>query len=228
MLTLSELQQIYLPQYFEEHANALTVVEKQDNDQSLREVSFHYTGKAIFIKPDFLKDESGIYRKQSTPRLNLRRICDGIILLEQEEKNYLLVLELKSGYSEVCKKAIEQVVSCYQKIRFHLNRFASFNSSEYTEVGIIFSFPPTEKDELDVENNSMITERKLVITGQADSDKERMDKEMRTKGQVIVNEEDFDIASLRLSSHLAMQNLLIKHCPASDAIVSADLDELIK
>ena len=141
---------------------------------------------------------------------------------------YLLVLELKSGYSEVCKKAIEQVVSCYQKIRFHLNRFASFNSAEYTEVGIIFSFPPTEKDELDVENNSMITERKLVITGQADSDKERMDKEMRTKGQVIVNEEDFDIASLRLSSHLAMQNLLIKHCPASDAIVSADLDKLIK
>lgn len=229
MITLAELQQIYRPQYFEERTGTLNVCEKQKQDdiQSLREIRLTYTGKAIFIKPDFLEDESNIYRKQSTPQLNLRRICDGIILLEQESKGYLLILELKSGYNEVCKKAVEQIVACCQKIRFHLNRFAGFNFTEYEELGIIFSYPPTMEDRLDAENNSMITDRKLSLTGQADLNKERIDREIRTNHQVIVNGEDFGIASLHLSPNLAMQSLCIKHCSVSATVASIDLDELI-
>lgn len=108
-----------------------------------------------------------------------------------------------------------------------MNRFAGFNFTEYEELGIIFSYPPTMEDRLDAENNSMITDRKLSLTGQADLNKERIDREIRTNHQVIVNGEDFGIASLQLLPNLAMQSLCIKHCSVSATVASIDLDELI-
>lgn len=226
MLTVSELKTLYTPGYFQTASGKLTVREQQQSSSALRQVELSYTGDAIFISPQFLDDESRPYFKP-TSGLNLRQICDGVILLSKEGKNYLIVLELKSGYNDVCKKAVNQLAACYVKTKFHLHRFASYSPSDYEELGLIISFPPTSSDELDVENNEMVMGRKLQITGQEDPVQKRYDRELRTAHQTTLSGADYQMDKLPLASPYLLNTLTVKHCQVNAPEAAVDLDALL-
>lgn len=68
----------------------------------------------------------------------------------------IVYVELKSGYNEVCKKAVYQLPLSSIKIKSFLRNLSNFNLNDYIEVGLIVSFPPTEKDKFDDSNNEIV------------------------------------------------------------------------
>lgn len=227
MLTVSELQVLYKRCYFQTASGTLTVRENQKSSSALRQVELNYTGDAIFICPKFMEDENELYFK-SGARLNLRQICDGAILLSKGGKNYLIILELKSGYNEVCKKAVNQLVACYLKMKFHLHRFASYCPSDYEELGLVISFPPEASDKWNVENNDMILDRKMQITAQDDPVEKRYDHELRVHGKTTLRGTDYRMETLNLASSYILDTLTVKYCGVSAPEASVDLDEVLE
>ena len=226
MLTVSELKALYKCCYFQTASGTLIVRESQQSSSALRQVELNYTGDAIFISPKFLEDENELYLKSGS-RLNLRQICDGVILLSKEGKNYLIVLELKSGYNEVCRKAVNQVAACYLKMKFHLHRFVSYSPSDYEELGLIVSFPPEASDKLNAENNDMIWERKMQITGQGDPVQKRHDRELRTLGKTTLCGADYQPDTLNLHAAYRLDKLTVKYCGVDTPEASVNLDDLL-
>ena len=145
MIDVSDLQQIYNPSYFGVVTDKYTWMEKQTDLTSLASIDFVYEGGTIsYVKSDLLKNLQAAYRNDSTKTLNLRMICDGLLFLDREEEHYFIILEVKSGFKEVKKKAISQIPASYVKAKSILNDIKTYSNVEYKEFGLIVSYPYVE------------------------------------------------------------------------------------
>ena len=226
MITIDDLQTLYDTSYFEERENHISIKEKQrDNPNALSEVTFTFSGKLIYIKSCFLDHSKSIYRIHAK-HLNFKKICDGAFIIKHQDNLFLIWVELKSGYNDVCKKAIFQLPVSYIKLKSHLKNFPNYIPNHYKELGIIISYSPQESEN---DNESiMVSKRKLVKYETVyDSIRFKYDKDIRTYQATFLNGDDFGLNDMNIQDDLKMKSLYIHHCIADSPNTTINLDAIL-
>lgn len=228
MLNVCDIQQFYNPSYFGVNENQYIWKENQTDPTALASVEFVFQGGTIsYVKSNLLKEMQDAFRTDSTKSLNLRMICDGLLILDREEDHYLIILEVKSGFKEVKSKAIGQIPASYVKIKSILNDFSSFNMNDYKEFGLIVSYPYIEKPPTDAENNHLVLEDKQIKAGNIFA---KYNRSLRNHQKVDFIGNDFGFDKLtQVKQDLLFDKLRVKHYPVDNHCVNAvvDLDDVI-
>lgn len=189
---ISDLQSFYDAALFSEGSKEVRITEKQNKEAGLACVMLSVEGQYILLHADFLKQTETLYRKIDK-HLSFRSVNDGTLLIKTTDgKRYLIYMELKSGYNDVCKKAVYQIPVSSIKIKSYLRNMAGYIPGEYQEAGLIISYPPRLGDRLDAVNNSMVFDSKQTYMDQlAGRASNSIDESLRRNGQVTLNSDDF-------------------------------------
>lgn len=76
----------------------------------------------------------------------LRLNCDKVVLFEMDGQKYMLFCELKSTFSaDEIGHAKDQIVGSLVKVRSLFHTLQGVNLDEYTPIGLIVSFQPTDE-----------------------------------------------------------------------------------
>lgn len=232
MLNESELKELYACDVVESGNKSLKLIEHQkENRKALASVSLSLSGEAIKINPSFFDRQKEAYRKHNEHK-NYRRICDGAILYhKKDDKNYLIIVELKSGFNDV-KKACEQISASYVKLKMHLLNFPTYHVTDYEELGLIFSYPPKDEDYNDTSHNEMVLGAKQrMIKMSSPSPIEiylnQCKQELEQKGRTTLDARPMDVVSLPLKQDCLYQTLPILHQAVNDVDVSMSLDSIL-
>lgn len=210
-ISIDDLNSFYDNVLFSDCANSVELIEKQNKTSGLANVYIQFNGKFILIKPEFLKLSEEVFKKIKN-KISFRSINDGTILVDYNNKHYIVYIELKSGFNEVCKKAVYQLPISSIKIKSFLRNLSSFNPDDYNEVGLILSYPPTDTEKYDDSNNEMILDRKITFFNQQNNTENIIDKEIRQKGKINISSTDFpDLDQSKLHNDIKFKSLEIYH-----------------
>ena len=228
MITLKDLQALYDSTYIEDKKFGVKINEPQrNNPDALSEVIFCFSGTLIHIKSSFLNDSKSIFSKGSN-YLSFKHICDGVFIVKNDKSKYLVWIELKSSYNEVCKKAIFQLPASYTKLKSHLKNLPSYIPNEYKEIGIIISYSP--KLLKDDENNEevMSYKRKLIDSStKEDIIKYKYDKDIRKFQATFLDGIDFGFDKININEDIKMKSLYIYHYIADSPKIFINLDSIL-
>lgn len=84
---IDDLNSFYDNVLFSDCENSVELVEKQNKTSGLSKVDILFDGKFILIKPEFLKNSEGTFRKINK-QISFRSINDGTILVDYNNKHY--------------------------------------------------------------------------------------------------------------------------------------------
>ena len=226
-LDLNILTEFFASNYFEEFSKNYTLKENQRNPNNLSNVNIITSGHGFFIQSKFLCDCLSIYRKIDD-NLSFRDNNDGTFVLEKNGKQYIIYIEMKSGYGAVKKKAIRQIPVSAIKIKSFLRNFQAFNLQDYTELGLIISYPPTEDDKYDSGNNAMVIDHKLSYMAVQRGNEDAIDKELRQNRKVCLKAEHFPkLLQEKLHEDIRFRSMMVYHCPVNGNNDTVDLDEIL-
>ena len=226
-LDLNLLTEFFESNYFEEFSENYTLKERQQNPTNLSSVNIITSGHGLFIKPKFLCDCLSIYRKIDD-NLSFRDNNDGTFVLEDNGKQYLIYIEMKSGYGAVKKKAIRQIPVSAIKVKSFLRNFKAFNPHEYIELGLIISYPPTEEDKYDSGNNAMVIDHKLSYMAVQTGNEDVIDKELRQNKKTFLKAECFPkLSQDKLHEDIRFKSMMVYHCPVNGNNETVNLDEIL-
>lgn len=228
---IDDLRFLYNENYFSNRSQSVTLTENQEKESSVKQVEFLFSGDMVSIDNSLLLDSKDIYRKYANHKHNdvsFKRNCDGLFIVEKDGIKWLLLVELKSSFCDVAKKAIEQIGVSYIKIKSHLNSISSYNSEEYNELGIIISFPPDYIDYEDVNNNDYVVDNKLRNVESEPDFKHTYDKEFRKNKQITLEGKYFGLDSQSLAQSIALKKLTIKHVTVNENAATVNLDDYLK
>lgn len=232
MITVEDLRQIYCPEYISDADGVMTVTEEQKtNPKALSRVTFNFSGHIIYIKQDILDKTKEIYKKNQGQTLFLNKICDGVLLLDTQDSHYIIYLEMKSGFSDVRKKAILQIPPSYVKINSLLKGFTSFDKSQYQEMGLIVSYPPRKYIVSDDNPKIMAYKKNSIMNDSKDMICEKYYSILRDRGVAEFNGQDFYMNRFcNICSEMLFKSLTVVHQSVSDCCVEADinLDDVLK
>lgn len=227
MITLNDLTELYNSDYFRQSNQSCILKEKQDNKSALSEVNVTSSGSGVFIRPEFLRDCEKIFKKINND-LSFRDINDGTFILEKNNQQFIIYVEMKSGYSAVKKKAIKQIPVSSIKIKSLLRNLQSFSSLNYKEVGIIISYPPSQDDKYDNKNNAMVFDHKSSYINSQMGCENIIDKELRVNRKVLLEAKHFpNLPQGKLHNDIKFNNMMVYHCPVNKNAETIDLDKLI-
>lgn len=233
MFDVGELKQIYNPAYFGSEKDHYVWTEHQTNPKALAKVEFLFKGGVIgYVKSGLLKEMQDAYRGDSTATLNLRTICDGVLFLDRGEEHYFVILEVKSGFGDVKKRAINQIPASYVKTKSILNDFSSYNKGNFIEFGLIVSYPYVPYTNTDSENNPVVMENKRKMIGDKNEKiVSKYNKLLQDHQTAIFFGSDFEFDNLtKVKSDLFFDQLKVKHYPTTNHCVNTviDLDNVIR
>lgn len=98
----------------------------------------------LFITDQLLKNSNNSFKGKPAPCLNEE--CDGIIITEFNGKNYIVLIELKSGFCNGISKGRGQLMASGIKILTFLNCIDDFSLDDYYLCAILaLQKPTTEK-----------------------------------------------------------------------------------
>lgn len=229
MFNLNDIGNLYNPAYLGKNSNSYLWKEKQSNPNSLTQVEFVFKGGTIsYIKSGLLKEMQDAFRKTET--LNLRMICDGVLFLDRGEEHFLAILEVKSRFGDVKKKAISQIPASYIKTKSILNDFVSYNKTDYKEFGLIVSYPFIEP-QIDSEDNYIVMDNKLkMIEDKYEKIMSKYNQSLKNSHSAILLGIDFGFDKLpQIKPELCFDKLIVKHYPVENHCtkVTINLDTII-
>lgn len=231
MLNTDEFKTIYSCDLFEAVSGSVLLTEKQKDKGALESINLSISGNLIKISPAFLDKQKEVYRKCSK-YINHKMICDGVLIYHKKDnENYLIIVEMKSGFNDV-KKAACQISSSYIKLKTHLTTFQSYNPSDYKEFGLIFCYPPKKADYNDTTNNTMVMDAKRKMLPKVVIDKfedylNNRKKDLEISGKTELDAKAMQIDKLPLKSTCLYTTLPILHYAVNAASVTANLDDII-
>ncbi|MCM1109254.1 MAG: hypothetical protein NC388_09455 [Clostridium sp.] len=232
MLSAADLTELYDCSQIEEGHGSITLTEHQrDNKEALETVTLSMAGDVVKIGPSFFDKQKDVYRKHTELR-NYRKICDGALLYRNGEKeNYLIVVEMKSGFNDV-KKACAQISSSYVKLKTHLLNFVAYDAAAYRELGLVFSYPPHPEDYNDAANNGMVMEYKRYMVKQKPADPMEdylngCKRELERRGKTRLDASRMGADGLPLRDECLYDSLPVLHQPVEGRSVSLDLDDIL-
>lgn len=220
MIGYNELiNSIFDSAYFEKPASRFSLLEKQNTSGKLHKVDFVLSGNAIVIKNDILSETSRGYKKIDNS-VSFKRDCDGLLLIDKDDKHYLVFIELKSSFNEVANSAIYQIASSYVRLKHYLMAIDSYNAGNYEEIGIIISYPYTEK----VGDNEVLSRREGLIKGGYGTFVDRCKMDFRNGKHILMNSSDIGIDVLSISSNLQLNKFKIININVPDGALTATVD----
>ncbi len=226
-IALNDLTELYAPSYFKEFSLHYKLNEKQDDPANLSEVNVKTSGSGIFITPNFLDDCKSLFRKIDR-HLSFRDINDGTFLLEKDDTQYIIYVELKSGYAAVKKKAIKQIPVSSVKIKSLLRNIQVFHSDDFIELGLIISFPPVPEDKYDSKNNDMVLNHKLNYMSVQMGSEDIIDKELRSNKKTCMKAGHFpNLSQDKLHEDIKFKQIMVYHCPVCGNGDTVDLDTIL-
>lgn len=219
MISVDYLKEsIYKDCYFSEVKGSLTVLnEETPAEGTLSQIELRSKGRFICLSNRILTEGAEIYKKiEKKPNgFSFRMDCDGICLLNIDERNILLIIEVKSGFNDVKKKGINQIVSSYVKVRTILQSIEGYNPADYEELGLLVSYPPSDKTIIPA--RSIIEVKKETV---APSDIDRVNiansTKLRVDREVTLNLNDYQISSCHVNPTMYNQTLHVKHVAVTD------------
>lgn len=233
MFDLLEIGSLYNSAYIGKEKDSYVWTETQRTPNTLAQVRFVFRGGVIsYIKAGLLDKMRGVYQPNYSGPLMLGKICDGILFLDRGDEHYFVVLEVKSSFNEIKKRAINQIPASYVKTKSILNDFSSYRTNDYEEFGLIVSYPYTKPSKTEFENNMTVMDYKRKITG--DRNEEITSKYsllLKDKKSAIFRGCDFEFNTLsNVKPQLLFDNLKVQHCSVDNHCEEAtiDLDDVIK
>ena len=232
MLDVRELGQLYNDSYFGVMPDRYVWKEHQSNPTALAQVEFRFKGGCIgYIKSNLLDETKDVYNQQATPTLNLRKICDGVLFLEREGYHYIAILEMKSNFHDVRKKAVVQIPSSYVKLKSILNDFVGYRRDDFKEFGLIVSYPHIDAPVTSSYNNPSVLEQKRIMTGNhLEAVKDKYSNRLKKGQKADFLGSDFEFQQLNaVKKDLFFDKLPVRHHPVANHCVSAvvDLDPIV-
>lgn len=227
MISIERLKEsVYKECYFSKSIGRLDVHNEECPAAGiLTKVEMQSKGTFINLSNKMLKDGCNIYQSEDkdSGRISYRRDCDGICLLELGERNLLLFVEVKSGFNELKKKAFDQLVASYIKMRCILQSIEGYNPDEYEEMGIILSYPPTGT--LTLSPTSLIDIKAASIMPSAlDKLNAKNAAALRMNQEVTLNLGDYHVDACHVSTSLYKPILHVKHIAVTNLATSETID----
>lgn len=227
MISVESLKEsIYRDIYFSKSAGKLTVQnEEKPAEGILSFIEMQSKGTFIELSNSILKETRHIYQVEDRDagRISYRRDCDGICLLEVDGRNILLFVEVKSGFNEIKKKAFEQLVSSYIKIRSILQSIDGYDPKDYEEMGLVVSYPPSGN--MSISSTSMIEMKKDAIAPSAlDKLNNAYTTKLRVDKEVFLDLSDYKVNACHVNPSLYNPMLHVKHIIVRDQVPSDTID----
>ncbi len=224
MINREDLSLLYNRDYIDEEKGSLTVRENNSQKTSLTEVTFLFNGNMLFVRQDVLQKSKDAYISKNKFGVNMKLNCDGLLILDSEDRHYLVYLEMKSSFNEVKKKAIYQIPSSYIKLNSILANFQSFDIEQYKKLGLIVSYPPKSKDKSE-ENSLVLGSKEGMIGNKLPMEIEKYNDQLRNKGITTLQGKDFSMDKMScLSKNLTFENLVVKHHSVEDNCIVGTVD----
>ena len=233
MINLTHLEEsIYQACYFTESAGVLTIKNEEESSQgTLSYVEMITSGTWINLSNKILKEGSCIYQKEDRAlgRISFRRDCDGICLLQLGNRKLLLIIEIKSGFNEVKKKAFEQLVASYVKTRCILQTIEGYDPADYEEMGLLISYPPSETTV--ITNSTSLIDIKTAAIAPTPLDKVNVSNatKLRVDQEVTLDLHDYRVDACHVNPAFFNSSLHVKYIPVTDKVSSEkiNLDAII-
>lgn len=213
-------ESVYKECYFSEMEGSLTVQNEENASVGvLSQIVLQSKGRFICLSNKILSEGANIYKKieKKSNGFSYRADCDGICLLSIGNRNLLLIIEVKSGFNDIKKRGINQIISSYVKVRSILQSIEGYNPADYEEMGLLVSYPPSTKSNIPA--TSLIEVKKEIVTpseidkmNNANSTKLRVDKE------VTLNLKDYPVGACHVNSMLYNPTLRVKHVSVADQV----------
>jgi hypothetical protein len=191
--------------YFEKSAHQLEVCESKNTESGLFKVTLKSEGTFIGINNKCLKEQLEFFNKINDD-LSFRKDCDGVCLLKKQNKLYFILIEMKSGYKEVSKKAFYQIIASYMKMRMALNTFPGYTPEEYKELGFIISYPAE-----DIKNEEVFANKESVMCEGFGTPINRYDSDFRRKKETVIHARDFGLDKMAINKTVLIDNYKVKH-----------------
>lgn len=227
MISIATLKEsIYEADYFTQAPHTLTVHnEKNDKPDTLALVEMTTAGTFINVDNKILKEGSRIYQSENRGigRISFKRDCDGICLLELGERKLLLVIEIKSGFNEVKKKAFEQLVASYVKTRSILQTIEGYNPADYEEIGLLVSYPPSGAKAVDT-TSMMSTKSAIVAPSPLDKVNNKNATKLSVDREVTLDLNDYKVDACHVNPSLYNKTLYVKHIPVTNLAQSEKIN----
>ena len=220
-------ESMYQTCYFSEQTDVLTIQnEEEAHSNTLLDVKLVSSGSFINISNKILKDSSNIFRKYdgSSGCISFRRDCDGVCLLQLGKRNILLIIEIKSGYKEVKKKAFEQLVTSYLKVRCILQSIEGYNPAEYEEKGLIISYPPTASTEPSSSTSLIDYKRETITPSQLDTLNANNAIKMSVDNEVSLNMNDYQLNACHVNPVFFNPYLQVKYISVNEGLSSETIN----
>lgn len=202
---------IFSPCLFSEAHDKIELKEKQSEPGKLECVTFIVQGgHFISISNKCLKRSKEIYRAKDDNGFSLQTDCDGICLLEKNGKKYLLLIELKLGFSEVVNKATKQIAASYIKVKGLLKQIGDIKTDDVQELGIIVSYPysPNEVTGVGTAPSQMKTN---FMDPEQRKTAERYRRELIKNQETRLYATDFKMQHLCVPTDMQLNGLLVRH-----------------
>ena len=235
MISKAQLTAVYRDTYFVEDTGDLVITERgvTNKGNDLERVTINgLTGKYLQILPNWLKDTSEPYQKLWHDCPLLRRDCDSVLLLQHNGVEYVMWIELKSGYSSATSDAMFQIVGSSIRAKSYLNTFAEYRQSEREEVGLIVSHPLQTNDvSMENGNEDVMANKRGFVPG-ALSKKEILIRNYRrelkaNKGNAVLKSEDFSLGNLPLDRSCKFERLPLIHVTLDGVEGELDIDDVL-
>lgn len=220
----------YNPSFFKAIKNGSVLITEKANtgaESKLQKVNISIPDNAIKISNNILRKSSDIYRKitEYDSNYSFRSDCDGILLIKKNDVNYLITIELKSGYNEVRNKAIYQLVVSDIKIMNYLNLIIGFEPTKCKHIGLVFSYPPAEI----TSNSELIQAKQDIIMNPYGTTANKCDYKFRNHQSYKIDPEDFFFNNLNLKAEFCPTDMLLTNIqvPKGQKEFSYDLNKMI-
>lgn len=222
----TNIDNMFDPNLFVSSTHSFTIKES-DRGADVREVDFYLPNGTFDVCTEKIWSTcTNLYTKKFGD-FYFRRKCDGVAICKKGSHNYLIWIELKSGFNQIFSDAIYQIAACYVKMKSYLRNFAVYNPNEYEELGIVVSLPEGVINET-IENNKQIADRRnsLVNLGKEPlTDKCR--RRYRKEGKIELLASDFTIYQQSFVPEIQIQHLPIIHISTQTPVCSVDLEHVI-
>ena len=217
MISCEELQKSIFDEKLFLQSNCSLVIKEKGNvskKATLQEVVL--TSQGTFIECNLLKGNAEIFKK--TENLSFKADCDKVFLLNKDNRQYLVLVELKSAYSS---KAIWQLAASYVKCKMMLN---AVKECHLEERAFIVSYPEHINPKQAASNSYVLNAKANIIMSSSNSIENKYKMNLLSGKTVIMDAKDFGLDKLTVNPIFLMDKLKLQRLPVPDGIPSVTFD----
>lgn len=138
-----KLVKVFEPKFLSLERNEAIVITETMNTKpgDLTRLDVIFKNDKMFISDQLFKNSNNSFKGEPAPCLN--KECDGIIITEFNDKNFIILIELKSGFCSGISKGRGQLMASGFRILTFLNCIDEFSLDDYSLCAVLALQKPT-------------------------------------------------------------------------------------